>query len=389
MSDNKYIGRRQSIRYINEDDDNYLLTFNSLERGELDEDCYKTGSFLYNSEEDIYKLNSLKKSRFTERMNSNNLEKIDEMPENSYQITKEDDDNKNLISQNFNLEDKLCVLYIVMISYLIFCFIELFLGYYSNSQVLMADSAHYFTEFIYFITYILIIYDSRKKEINDFYKGEIISTMTRAAFLLGFTFWLSYYIIKRFIFNIPSNGLTIIIMGIISLLFSIIIEFVLLLSGINNNINFSKKENNSNHQKDKIKNLFNNIITSCIIMIEGVLIYFLPLYLKIDPSCTLLMILILIYKIYNQISIAIKIIMKESPIEIDVRSLKKELKKIEGVKKVYDLEILNLNGKIYMSCHLITSQPQASLELARALIKTKYEITNSTIEVESYNDKKD
>ena len=44
----------------------------------------KTNSFMYNSEEDVYRLNSLKRSRMTERMNSNNLEKIDEELENSY-----------------------------------------------------------------------------------------------------------------------------------------------------------------------------------------------------------------------------------------------------------------------------------------------------------------
>ena len=65
------INRRQSMRYINEDDDGRaILTFNSLERGNLDDDFPKTNSFMYNSEEDVYRLNSYKRSRLTERANS-------------------------------------------------------------------------------------------------------------------------------------------------------------------------------------------------------------------------------------------------------------------------------------------------------------------------------
>ena len=391
MSDKLNIGRRQSIRYIDEDNNDFLLTFNSLERGNVEEDCPKTNSFLYNDEEDVYRINS-KKLRATERINSNNSEKIDEVPENSHKITKENNDNKNLNSKNFlnlNLEEKLNILFAIMISYLIFCIIELFFAYYSNSLVLMADAAHYFSESIYFCIYIIIISISRKKVINNFYKSEIISVIGRSTFLLGFSFWLVYYIIRRFMLYGNSNGLTIIILGIISLFFSIIMELVLILVDINNNVYFSNKQNNLT-QQNKIKKSFNNIWITCVTIICGILVYFFPLILYIDPSCTLLFTLILFYKTYSQISKAIEILMEESPLEFDVDRLKADLMNIKGVKKVYDIEVLNLGaGKIYMNCHLITSDPQNSLSLAKSLIKTKYNINNSTVEVELDNDKKE
>ena len=390
MSDTLNIGRRQSIRYIDEDNNDFLLTFNSLERGNLEEDVPKTNSFLYNDEEDVYRINS-KKLRTTERVNSNNLEKIDEEPENSHINNKENNDNKNLNSNNFlnlNLEEKLNILFAIMISYLIFCIIELFFGYYSNSLVLMADAAHYFSESIYFCIYIIIISISRKKVINNIYKSEIISVIGRSTFLLGFSFWLVYYIIKRFMLHGQSNGLTIIILGIISLFFSIIMELVIILVDINN-VNFSNKGNNLT-QQNKIKNSFNNIWITCVTIICGILVYFFPLILYIDPSFSLLFTLILFYKTYSQISKAIEVLMKESPLEFEFDRLKTDLMNIKGVKKVYDIEILNLyGGIIYMNCHLITSDPQNSLSLAKSLIKTKYNINNSTVEVELDNDKKE
>jgi Co/Zn/Cd efflux system component len=217
------IKRRQSIRYINddiEDDAPPSLTFNSLERGDLDDDFPKTNSFMYNSEEDMYRLNSLKRSRMTERMNSNNLEKIDEELENSYQVTKGDESQEgNIIFANLSniglKEKKLNLLYIILVCYLIFSIIELIFGYFSNSLTLMADAAHYFSESSCFGIYIITIYASRKKATNNmsfgFHRGEIIGILVRATFLLGFSIWLMYYIIKGFLYYNIVNGIIIII----------------------------------------------------------------------------------------------------------------------------------------------------------------------------------
>jgi len=79
----------------------FLLTFNSLDRGELNEDFPKNNNFMYNSEEDLYRFNSIKYPRDEERDNSNNLEKIVETTKNSYNQYKD-----NLQSQensNFDI----------------------------------------------------------------------------------------------------------------------------------------------------------------------------------------------------------------------------------------------------------------------------------------------
>ena len=81
-----------------------------------------------------------------------------------------------------------------MLSYLAFCLVEVFCGYYSNSLTLMADAAHYFSESCCFGIFIVSIYVSRKKATNSmsfgFHRGEIIGVLVRATFLLGFFFGL-------------------------------------------------------------------------------------------------------------------------------------------------------------------------------------------------------
>ena len=143
------VDRRPSIRYIGEDDDRFLLTFNSLERGEIDEEYPRSNNtFVYNNDEDVYRFNSLKNPKDIVKVNSNtnNLEKIVELTESSYYQTKENlqlKENSNFV--NIIKEKKVFILYVIMFCYLIICFIELFFGYFANSLLLMSDAAYYFS----------------------------------------------------------------------------------------------------------------------------------------------------------------------------------------------------------------------------------------------------
>ena len=408
------VNRTQSIRYVR-DDDAPILKFGSLDRGRLedeDDDYHKNSNqFTFNSEEDIWRFNSLKKSRIIEKANSNkNLETIveeekhNENNEKNNQESHRDENMSggniifaNVININFK-EKKLTPLYIIMFCYLSFCLIEIICGYYSKSITLMADAAHYFSESSCFGIYILSIYVSRKRATNSmsfgFHRGEIIGVLVRATFLLGFTFWLIYYISLSFIHPEIVNGLVMIIIGIISTFFSLIMGLVLMFVGISNDISFSEKEKNCQHQHsddelscNSARKTFTNVIfksiQSCIIILAGVFVYFLPAIGYIDPCCTIILTGILLFDAYKQMGGVITILMEGSPLEFDVEKLEEDLLSIPGVIEAHDIHVWSLSiGKLSMSCHLTTSEPQNSLVLARDLIKKKYNITHTTIQVE-------
>ena len=78
--------RIQSIKYVQNEDDHQILTFGSLDKGNVEEDGedgYRRSGFIYNSEEDIFKLKSLRKSKVINSQNTN------------LGIIKEDYDNNN------------------------------------------------------------------------------------------------------------------------------------------------------------------------------------------------------------------------------------------------------------------------------------------------------
>ena len=396
------IGRTPSIRYGNEDRPEL-----KFDRQLDDDDVIRKNSslFLYNSEEDVYRLNSLKKSRMTE-INRNESE---EGNKSNSSIVKNrssiKDDNvtggnvifANLINIDFK-EKKLTPLYMIMLCYLLFCIIELICGYYSNSITLMADAAHYFSESSCFGIFIVSVYVSRKEATNSmsfgFHRGEIIGVLVRATFLLGFSFWLIYYTSLSFIRPVTVNGLMMIIIGIISTFFNLVMGLVSIIFGIGNGISFSEKVRNCQHQHsndelncDSARRTYTNVIfngiQSCIIIVAGIFVYFLPLIKYIDPTCTLLLTVVLLFNAYNSFVGATIILMEGSPLEFDIERMEKDLLSIQGVIEVHDIHVWSLSvGKLAMSCHLTTTEPQNSLLLSSELIKKKYNITHTTIQVE-------
>ena len=412
--------RNQSIRYVQNEDERPVLTFGSLDKGDVEEDedegYHKKNIFTYNSKEDIYKLKTLKSSN-NNNLNNNNIdvikeEQIEDFNYKLYSDIEKTDNEKekihggniifaNLINIDFK-QKKLTPLYIIVFCYLVFSIVEIICGYYASSITLMADAAHYFSECSCFAIYIVSIYVSRKNPTNNmsfgFHRGEMIGVLVRATFLFGFSFWLLYYVSRDFLNPKTVNGLVIIILGIISTFFNLIMGLVLMFVGISNGITFSGKEITCNHQHENnglncysIQRTFTNVIIksiqSCVIILAGVLVYFLPTIKYIDPICTLLLTGILLYDAYNHMEGVITVLMEGSPLEFDVEELEENLRRLGGVIDVHDIHVWSLSiGKISMSCHLITNEPQKSLVLARDFIKKKYGITHTTIQVELNTD---
>ena len=413
--------RNQSIRYVQNEDERPVLTFGSLDKGDVEEDedegYHKNNIFTYNSKEDIYKLKTLKSSN-NNNLNNNNIdvikeeEQIEDFNYKLYSDIEKTDHEKekmhggniifaNLINIDFK-QKKLTPLYIIVFCYLVFSIVEIICGYYASSITLMADAAHYFSECSCFAIYIVSIYVSRKNPTNNmsfgFHRGEMIGVLVRATFLFGFSFWLLYYVSRDFLNPKTVNGLVIIILGIISTFFNLIMGLVLMFVGISNGITFSGKEITCNHQHENnglncysIQRTFTNVIIksiqSCVIILAGVLVYFLPTIKYIDPICTLLLTGILLYDAYNHMEGVITVLMEGSPLEFDVEELEENLRRLGGVIDVHDIHVWSLSiGKISMSCHLITNEPQKSLVLARDFIKKKYGITHTTIQVELNTD---
>jgi len=59
------------------------------------------------------------------------------------------------------------------------------------------------------------------------------------------------------------------------------------------------------------------------------------------------------------------VIMEAVPTDVDLDTLKRDLKTCPGVEQVHDLHVWELTaGKMVLTCHLVSRTPQKSLEAA-------------------------
>ena len=78
--------------------------------------------------------------------------------------------------------------------------------------------------------------------------------------------------------------------------------------------------------------------------------------------------------------------MEGSPVAVDIESLEKDLLNIEGVVEIHDLHVWSLSiGKLSLSCHISSVDPQKTLKKAKKMVKKKYNIDHITIQVEDAN----
>jgi zinc transporter 2 len=123
------------------------------------------------------------------------------------------------------------------------------------------------------------------------------------------------------------------------------------------------------------------------VVIAGVIIYFWPHLSIADPICTFIFSIIIIFTTIRILNDCIAVLMEGSPVEFNMDQLSKDLLQVKGVLEIHDLHVWSLSvGKLSLSCHLISNNPQISLSRATKLIRDKYKITHSTIQVE-INDK--
>ena len=302
---------------------------------------------------------------------------------------------------NINIkEQQLTQLWFISITYFIFAVVELVAGYYANSIAIMSDAAHSFSDCFCFLICIVSIYVTRKGTTTSmsfgFHRGEIIGMLVSVTIIWGLSFWLIYVATMRTISPQKVNGLIMLLVALVGLFFNLIMGVTLMYFGLGHSLLFQKANKDvcehHTHPMNEVscaslrgtfKHVVGDSIQSCTIITAGILIYFYPNWSIADPICTFCFTAIVLFTAYQTLNGCIGILMEGAPLDFDLDKLGNELLEIKGVIEVHDLHVWSLSvGKISLSCHLISSAPQISLKKARDMIKKKYNITHTTIQVE-------
>jgi len=80
------------------------------------------------------------------------------------------------------------------------------------------------------------------------------------------------------------------------------------------------------------------------------------------------------------------ILMEATPGDLSVTDLFNDLIDIETVEEIHDFHVWCLSvGKLAMSAHIRSSNPDKALKKMNKILKTKYSIFHTTIQIEKSN----
>lgn len=328
----------------------------------------------------------------------------------------------------------LCVLFMIG---------EIIGGVLAGSLAIISDAAHLLTDFASFMISLLALMLATRSPSKKFsfgwYRAEILGALLSILFLWILTGVLFYMAVRRVIDqNYTINATIMLITAACGVAFNIIMGISLGHHGhnhshqkepsnsktdasnsnpglsvqeavrhesygaINSNdsdteplvqVKDTHKERENINVKAAFIHVVGDLIQSIGVLIAAFIIYFKPEWKLADPICTFLFSLIVMVTTFKIFLDIVNVLMEGTPRGIDITSVRRSFLKIPGVKDVHNLRLWSLSmDKIALSVHLaVDSQtdPLKTLRLGSAMVRLKYDISESTIQVEEYVDEMD
>ncbi len=277
--------------------------------------------------------------------------------------------------------NKLKPLVIALSLTLSFFFIEAIGGFIIGSLALIADAAHMLTDVTALIIAIVAIKlgqrPANKVKTYGYYRFEILAAAFNAALLFLLAFYILYEAYER-IGNPPTlESKYMFIIATLGLSINIISMLVLR----------SHKDASLNINAAYLE-ILSDMLGSFGVLISAVLIYLFN-WVWADSIIAILIGIWILPRAWLILKESINILLEGVPAGVNIDEIKSTLSAVNGVLDVHDLHIWAItSGKVNLTAHVvIDSKYECTYVIAqmKELLKTKFNITHSTLEDERKN----
>ncbi len=272
-------------------------------------------------------------------------------------------------------------LWIVLFITLFFTIVEVVGGIISNSLALLSDSAHMTTDVLALSLSMTAIYLSRRKSNSTFTFGylrfEIIASFLNGLLLMIISLGIFIEGIRRMFFPQEIDIRLMLIIASIGLVVNIILTTVLSRS--------MKEEENLNIQS-ALWHFIGDLISSIGVIISGIIIFFTGILL-FDSLISLVIGTIIFIGGSRILRASYLILMESVPSKFNLDKIRSEIAAVEGVIDVHEMHLWAISSNHYsLTAHVFideTVQPFNVTLAVNEVLKTKYDIIHSTIQIEN------
>lgn len=318
-----------------------------------------------------------------------------------------------------------------------FFLIELVGGILSGSLALLSDSFHLLSDVVGFLISLIAIIVSQRKATKKysfgFHRAEIIGAMLSLILIWVLTIGLIIGAIDRLRNPVEINAKIMLITAIIGVLINITLAFTLEHDSLHchghehihiqghdhghervhedmiceeeqhhHNKTLNDKPNSGiiEHMKKEninvkaaVIHILGDLLSSVGVVIAATVIYFDSSKAFIDPICTFIFAIIVLFTTIDLFKQSLSVIMESTPEHIDSDEVIKDILNIKGISDIHDLHIWNITvRKPAIAAHIVvnndvlnTSEYRRILNNSQYILCKKYGIHHTTLQIE-YNE---
>ncbi|XP_064470714.1 proton-coupled zinc antiporter SLC30A2-like isoform X2 [Ornithodoros turicata] len=278
-------------------------------------------------------------------------------------------------------------------------------GYISNSLAIMSDAAHMCTDLVSFLMSIFAVWIAQKSPTKrmpfGFYRAEILGALASILFVWILTGILVYSAIRRIQYSdYEIDADVMLIVSGSSVAMNIVMGLVLNgccpiggaqrhhhhSHGLSSRVGHTEPSNIN--IKAALIHVLGDLLQSIGVLISAYIIKYKPQYKIADPICTFIFSALVMCTTIPIMRDAVIILMEGFPRDMNYVSLKSALQSIKGVRMAHSLHVWSLTlQKNALAVHLAVDEdadPNVVLAAAQSLLRSKFGIFTSTVQVEKY-----
>lgn len=253
---------------------------------------------------------------------------------------------------------------------------------YTNSLALLADSGHMLTD-VAAIGLSLFAYwfASRPATLTrtyGFYRVEILAALVNGVVLVLIAIFIFYEAYQRLLEPAPVKAGWMLVVAIAGLLANLAAAHLL----------FSKQSESLN-----VRGAFMHVLGDAVGSLGAIAASLAILFWDwraADPVISAFVAVLILYSSWILIRDAVDVLLESAPSHINMLSLKEHLGNVGGVESVHDLHVWALtSGMLAMSCHVVVDCERFNshdvLEALNALVRERFRIGHTTIQIEEEN----
>jgi len=263
---------------------------------------------------------------------------------------------------------------------LVFVFIEIAAGIFSNSLALLTDAAHNFTDVLALAlswwALRLTSEPPNQKKTYGYHRAGILAALANSTTLVVIALGIFYEAYHRFI-NPPEVRADVLIgVGVVAVLVNVVTA-LLVRRGAEHDLNI----------RSAFLHLMGDVLSTVGAVIAGVIIRFTD-WNWLDPLVSVLIGFLILWSAWTIVRESIDILMESTPTDIDMDAMIRDISSVEGVRSVHDLHVWSITRSMRtLSAHLVTDnmaiRKGASIQAkVNDVLFQRYNVNHATLQLE-------